>query len=60
MTWREFERFARRNGWRFVRHGSKHDIYMKEGKDNPLEIERHWDSEMRPGIQKRLCKQVTE
>ena len=58
MTWREFERYARRKGWQFVRHGSRHDIYAKEGRDDFLEIERHWDSEMRPGIQKRLKKQV--
>lgn len=58
MTWREFERIARKNGWRFVRHGSRHDIYMKEDREDLLEIERHWDSEMRPGIQKRLRKQI--
>lgn len=60
MTWREFERYARKNGWHFVWHGSRHDIYAKEGRDDFLEIERHWDTELKRGIQKRLCKQVEE
>jgi len=37
---------------------TKHDIYRKEGREDPLLIERHWNEEMKPGIQKRLCKQV--
>lgn len=58
MTWNEFRKFAQKHGWRFYRHGSRHDIYCKEGREDFLEIERHWDSEMKPGIQKRLRKQV--
>ena len=58
MTWAEFKRYAGKHGWMLVRHGTKHDIYRKEGREDPLLIERHWNDEMKPGIQKRLCKQV--
>jgi predicted RNA binding protein YcfA (HicA-like mRNA interferase family) len=60
MTWNEFKRRAIQNGWVFVRHGSRHDVYKKEGRDELLLIERHWREEMRPNIQKKLLKQIGE
>lgn len=56
MTWKELEKMAIKNGWKFVRHGSKHDIYIKNG--IALEIERHRSREVRPGIMIKLLKQI--
>lgn len=48
MTWNEFKRRAVQKGWVFIRHGSRHDVYKKEGYEGLLLIERHWQEEMKP------------
>jgi|GEM_PF-403089 YcfA-like protein. len=58
MTWNEFKKMILRKGWKLERNGSKHDIYRKIGRDDPLLIERHWNEEIKPNLQKRLLKQV--
>lgn len=58
MTWNEFRKMILGSGWILVRHGRKHDIYRKNGRSDPLLIERHWNEEIKPNLQKRLLKQV--
>ncbi|MBO4455097.1 MAG: type II toxin-antitoxin system HicA family toxin [Bacteroidales bacterium] len=52
MTWNELRRLAVRKGWLFLRHGGKHDVYVKEGKK--ILIERHWSQEVRYGMLLKL------
>jgi predicted RNA binding protein YcfA (HicA-like mRNA interferase family) len=58
MTWNEFRKMILRKGWKLERHGGKHDIYRKTGRADPLLVERHWNEEIKPNLQKRLLKQV--
>ena len=58
MKWREIERIARSKGWYPVRHGSKHDIYENPDFDYPIQIERYWSAEVKPGLLKRIMKQI--
>lgn len=58
MIWKEVERLAVKNGWQFVRHGSRHDIYIKNG--IPLELERHWSREVKIGILIKVLKQIND
>ena len=60
MRWNELRRLAVQNGWTFDRHGSRHNIYRKEGRDDFLAIERHWPEEVRPKLLKRLLKQIND
>lgn len=60
MTWNEFKKMILRKGWKLERHGSKHDIYRKNGRVDPLLVERHWNEEIKPNLQKRLLKQVED
>ena len=56
MTWKELERLARKNGWSLYRHGKKHDIYSKN--NSAIEIERHWNEEVKTGVLIRLLKKI--
>lgn len=58
MKWREFERIAREKGWHLARHGAQHDIYEHDDYEYPIQIERHWGKEIKPGLLKRLMKQI--
>lgn len=60
MTLNEFRRIVINEGWRLERHGSSHDIYRKPGRSDPLLLERHWNEEIKPNLQKRLLKQVED
>lgn len=60
MTWNEFKKMILRKGGKLERHGSKHDIYRKNGRVDPLLVERHWNEEIKPNLQKRLLKQVED
>ncbi|MBO4536113.1 MAG: type II toxin-antitoxin system HicA family toxin [Bacteroidales bacterium] len=60
MTWNEFRKIILRKGWMLVRHGGSHDIYRKPGRQDLLLVERHWNEEIKPNLQKRLLKQVDE
>ncbi|MBQ6820861.1 MAG: type II toxin-antitoxin system HicA family toxin [Bacteroidales bacterium] len=58
MTWKELERIAVKNGWRFLRHGGRHDVYFKSGKT--LQIERHWSQEVRIGLLLKILRIIDE
>jgi predicted RNA binding protein YcfA (HicA-like mRNA interferase family) len=60
MTWNEFKKMILQEGWVFVRHGSRHDVYRKKGRNDPLLVERHWNEEIKPNLQKRLLKQIED
>jgi mRNA interferase HicA len=42
-----------RNGWRFKRHGSKHDIYIKGNERESIVRHRETDEELAKAIIKR-------
>ncbi len=56
MNWNEMKKKAVEKGFTFVKHGSKHDIYERNGKR--ILIERHWTQEVRPGLMKKLKKEI--
>ena len=58
MRWSELKKIAVENGWKLERNGSRHDIYRKAGRPDVLIVERHWTEEIKPGLQKRLIKQI--
>lgn len=60
MKWKEFEKLVRKKGWRIVRHGAQHDIYEHPDKIYPIQIERHWGKEIKPGLLKRLMKLIED
>ncbi|HIZ85768.1 MAG TPA: type II toxin-antitoxin system HicA family toxin [Candidatus Coprenecus stercoravium] len=60
MKWNEFEKLARSKGWYCCRSGGNHDIYRHPERSGSLVIERHWSQEIRPGLMKRLLKQIGE
>lgn len=60
MKWKEFKALATSRGWYLHRSGSNHDIYRHPEKSGSLVIERHWSQEIRPGLMKRLLKQIGE
>lgn len=42
-----------RNGWKFKRHGSNHDIYIKDGKREEVPRHREVDEDLAKAIIKR-------
>lgn len=60
MNWNEIEKYARKRGWEFERSGKKHDIYRHPDKPYKIQIERHWSTEVKDGLLKRLLKQIGE
>ena len=58
MRWNEFRKFAEASGWVLARHGREHDIYRHPETRELIQIERHWSKEIKPGLVKRLLKQV--
>lgn len=58
MKWSEFKRLATERGWYLYRHGRQHDIYRHAGRSDELQIERHWSQEIRPGLKKKILKQI--
>ena len=60
MNWNEVEKYARKKGWEFERHGTKHDIYRHPNKPYKIQIERHWSTEVKDGLLKTLLKRIGE
>jgi predicted RNA binding protein YcfA (HicA-like mRNA interferase family) len=58
MKWSELRKIAEQNGWRFVRHGTKHDIYRHPEKPDTLLIERHQSQEVKNALMNKLKKLV--
>lgn len=47
-------------GYKFEKHGKKHDIYRHLETNDMLLIERHWTQEVRPGLMKKILSQIGE
>lgn len=60
MKWNEFKKLAIQKGWEFDRKGHKHDLYKKKGRNDILAIERHWSEEVKPGLLRRILKQIED
>lgn len=59
MKWNELLKIAKEKGFVLHRHGSNHDIYVhKDRPEDYLQIERHWNSEIRKGLLAKLKKQI--
>lgn len=53
MNWNEIKRIAEEKGFKFIRHGKKHDIYYNYETGTMIQIERHWSQEIRKGLMNR-------
>ena len=60
MNWNELLKIATANGFEFVRHGKKHDIYRNPTTGQIIQIERHWSQEVRKGLANKLMKMFGE
>lgn len=60
MTWSELKRKAVKAGFKFVRSGKKHDIYVNPETGQFLQIERHWSQEVRKGLANSILKMLGE
>lgn len=60
MTWNELKRIALQNGWQLYRHGACHDVYVKAGVKGQIYVERHWNKEIKRGLQSKLLKQIQD
>ena len=58
MNWNEIKRIAEEKGFKFIRHGKKHDIYYNYETGTMIQIERHWSQEIRKGLMNRLKKEI--
>ena len=53
MKTRDLVKLLLRNGWKLLRHGSKHDIYSKNGKHESIVRHRDTDEELAKAIIRR-------
>ena len=51
----EMMRYYRKSGWKFVRHGKKHDLFCHKDYPDEVPIPRH-SKELKPGLEKSLLK----
>lgn len=58
MKWNEMKRLVIAHGFYEVGHRGKHDEYYNPETKQTILLERHWSQEVRPGIMKRLLKQI--
>jgi len=58
MKWNELVRIAMQNGWSLYRHGKRHDIYRKPGREDEMQVGRHGSEEIKPGLMRKLLKQI--
>ena len=58
MNWNEMRKKAVENGFELLKHGSKHDIYVKRQNGKIIQIERPWSQEVRPGLMNKLKKEI--
>ena len=45
------------HGFRFEKHGGSHDLYVNDA-GKKVWLERHWSQEVRPGLAKKLKKEI--
>ena len=45
-------------GFEFLKHGSRHDIYVHKETGKIILLERHWSQEVRPGLMNKLEKEI--
>ncbi len=50
MKTRDFIKLLLKNGWRFKRHGSGHDIYEKDGSRESVPRHREMDEDLAKAI----------
>ena len=60
MNWNELLKKVKAKGYKFYKHGGKHDIYVHPDTGDTVTIERHWSQEVRPGLMKRILSQIGE
>lgn len=60
MNWNEMRRLVISKGYKFEKHGKKHDIYRHLETNDMLLIERHWSQEVRVGLMKKILSQIGE
>ena len=58
MNWQEMKKKAVDNGFVFLKHGSRHDIYVNKANGKIILLERHWSQEVRPGLMNKLKKEI--
>lgn len=49
---------ATENGFEFLKHGSRHDIYVNKNNGKIILLERHWSQEVRPGLMNKLKREI--
>lgn len=54
MKWSELTKIAVAKGFRFHKHGKKHDEYYNPDTGVKIQIERHKSQEVRPGLMNEL------
>ncbi len=50
MKTKDFIALLERNGWQFKRHGSNHDIYIKDGERESVPRHRELDEDLAKAI----------
>lgn len=45
-------------GYEFERSGKRHEIYRHPVKKDIVILERHWSQEVRPGLMKKILRQI--
>lgn len=58
MNWNEMKKKAIEHGFEFQKHGSRHDEYHNPQTKRTIQLERHWSQEVRPGLMKKLKKEI--
>lgn len=53
MKTKDFIELLKKNGWQFKRHGSNHDIYIKDGERESVPRHREMDEALIKAIIKR-------
>jgi len=54
----EFLRQLKKQGVKFQRHGSRHDIYVNPANDNITEVPRHQSKEIGTGLREKILKDL--
>lgn len=58
MNWNEMKKLVISKGYKFERHGKKHDVYRHPETKDYLLIERHWSQEVRKGLMKDIMNRI--